>query len=172
MEKTPRKITSEETDFMFKEVPRVVLSEETLKEFTYRQNVMYRLVKVEYGKDFEVKTGKKFMHFEPVVSDLELEDELREMSLEHKLNLPKYAKPVFVAVKLLDLDIKEYITNAEIVTYVVNNGLKSQKKLKENNPFVYDLAVERGLIRKIFPKLRESAAYVPEFDDLVNLLGN
>ena len=155
MEKTLRNVTSEEIEFMFEEIPRVILSEETLKEFTYHQKVMYRLVEVEYGEDFDVEKGHKFMHFEPVVNDIELEDELHNMSLEHKLDMPKYAKPVFTAAKLLGVEIKEYITNAEIVTYVVNNGLKSQKKLKENNPFVYSLAVERGLIKKIFPKLRK-----------------
>ena len=45
-------LTSEEIEFMFEEIPRVILSEETLKEFTYHQKVMYRLVEVEYGEDF------------------------------------------------------------------------------------------------------------------------
>jgi len=152
-------------EFMFEEMPKVVLSEETLKEFVYNQKVMYRLVEFEYGENFDVEKGQKFIHFEPVINDIELEDELHEMPLEHKLDMPKYAKPVFVAAKLLDLEIKDYITNAEIVTYVVNNGLKSQKKLKENNPFVYNLAVERGLIKKIFPRLKKQNIDISQLFD-------
>ena len=60
------------------------------------------------------------------------------------------------------ININSYIGDAEIVDYIINNGIRNRTELYRADKKIWEISRERGLLNNVFPELTK-----PNLDGLL-----
>jgi hypothetical protein len=90
------------------------------------------------------------------ISEFEAEDLLANMPIEDKIHIRTKALGVLRLAEHYGLNPNDYLSDTDLVTYVVDNGYKSLTDLNRSDRNAWALVRTRGLEIKLFPELKES----------------
>ncbi|MBU1973784.1 MAG: hypothetical protein KKH52_00135, partial [Nanoarchaeota archaeon] len=86
---------------------------------------------------------------EVYVSDLEVEDLLRELKFEDRLYRNSQFKGLFKVASKLEVDVDDCIEDTELIDYELDHHCNSLTILRRKNPKLFDLFIKRELFHKI-----------------------
>ncbi|PIN88156.1 hypothetical protein COV12_00015 [Candidatus Woesearchaeota archaeon CG10_big_fil_rev_8_21_14_0_10_32_24] len=119
--------------------------EKILAQYSYQGREIGKLVQYNDLGDKELRTDLTLSDAEQLLWDMPVVD---------KMHIQKRAYGVLKLAEHHRLNPIEYIDNAEVMDYVLENGYKNLNELNRGDRRAWELVRERGLVAKLFPELK------------------
>jgi hypothetical protein len=84
-------------------------------------------------------------------SELDLEDLLQQMPIEEKLDLKNRAEGIYKLAEYHQVDPREYITDAELMDFVMRRGYRELREVFHKERIVWKLIRDHHLEKILFP---------------------
>ena len=112
--------------------------------------------KVREYKYGDVIVGRLFIgieerEFVSELTDLELEELVKEMDVGERIHMYAKAYGVYRALRSYHLDPNFYVDDSELVLYVVGLGCRNLSELNHKDRKAWELVRKRSLASKLFP---------------------